>query len=283
MTITAKTAVLALFGDPVAHSLSPVLQNGWIKDNRLDAAYVALRVAADDPAAAFAALRAVRFHGANVTVPHKEAACSAADRLDEPAAALNAVNVLRWEADGSVSGFNTDAPGLIAALDECHAGWRSRTGAALVLGAGGAARAAAWGLAHAGVRRILIANRTFARAEEAARRTPRAQAFAWDQLGDLFESADLIVNATTLGMAGAPSIDWPVRRAPSHCIVLDLVYAPMETKLLRSAAARGLTAVDGLGMLIHQGALAFGLWFGITPDVRLARARLTKAIAERGE
>ncbi|MGE3303997.1 MAG: shikimate dehydrogenase [Hyphomonadaceae bacterium] len=281
MRITSRTAVLALFGDPVGHSLSPVMHNGWIGDHGLDAVYVALRIATAQAPNTFVSLRNAGFRGANVTVPHKQSACLAVDSLDPTASALKAVNVLRWEDDGAISGFNTDAPGLVSALDESHAGWRSTTGAAVVLGAGGAARAAVWGLAQAGVKRVLVVNRTLARAEETAALTPRAHAFAWDQLGDLFASADLIVNTTTLGMAGSPPMEWPIERTPDHCIVMDSVYAPLETELLRAARARGLTTVDGLGMLIHQGALAFDIWFGVTPDVLLARVRLMQAISDR--
>jgi shikimate dehydrogenase len=267
----------------VSHSLSPVMHNGWIDDFNLDAVYVALRVAAGDQALGFEGLRAMRLFGANVTVPHKQAACLIADRLDPAASALKAVNVLRWERDGTVSGFNSDAYGLVAALDESQSGWRSMTGTALVLGAGGAARAAAWGLAHAGVRRVLIANRTPQRAAEVAGVSERCMAFPWEDMGDLFESADLIVNTTTLGMLGSPQFDWPIARAPNHCIVMDAVYTPLETPLLHAARARGMMTVDGLGMLIHQGALSFEIWFGLTPDVRLARGRLMRAIAEKEE
>lgn len=285
MNVTASTSVLALLGDPVGHSLSPVMHNGWIADHDLDAVYVALRLAADDPSAAFAALRSQRFRGCNITVPHKQTACLVADKLDPAASALGALNTLRWEEDGTISGYNTDAPGLIAALDESHAGWRSMTGTALVLGAGGAGRGVAYGLCQAGVRRILIANRTRSAADEIASLTPRCQAFDWSELGELFESADLIVNSTSIGMAkgglAAPEGGWPVKRAPNHAVIMDAVYAPLETELLRAARDRGLVALDGLGMLIHQGALAFDIWFGIKPDVRLARARLMQAIAER--
>lgn len=283
MNITAKTSILAVLGDPVGHSLSPVMHNGWIDDFGLDAAYIALRVPADDEAGAFEGLRALRFFGANITVPHKLSACLIADRLDPAASSLKAANVLRWERDGSISGFNTDAYGVIAALDESHGGWRSMTGTAVVLGAGGAARAAAWGLAQAGVRRVLIANRTAQRAHDVASISDRCYAFPWEQMGDLFESADLIVNTTTLGMAGAPPFDWPVERAPNHCIIMDAVYAPLETGLLRAARGRGLNVIDGLGMLIHQGALSFEIWFGLQPDVRLARARLMRAVEDREE
>jgi shikimate dehydrogenase len=280
MHVTARTPVLALLGDPVSHSLSPVMQNGWLQDSGRDGVYIALQVRADT-SEAFQALRAARFFGANVTVPHKQTACLLADRLDPAASALKAVNVLRWEEDGTVSGFNTDSPAIAAALDDAHSGWRSTTGAALVIGAGGAGRAAAWSLAQSGVHKVMIANRTRAKADEVARVSPRCEAFDWHRLPELFAAADLIVNCSSLGMAGSPNMEWPVERAQSHCVIMDAVYAPLETELLRQARGVGLTAIDGLGMLIHQGALAFDIWFGVMPDVRSARARLMRAIAER--
>jgi shikimate dehydrogenase len=281
MRITSKTELLALLGDPVSHSLSPILHNTWIDASGADAVYFALRIAKSRAGQVFENLSAYGLKGANVTVPHKALAAKAADRLDEPAGALEAANVLRWEADGSVSAFNTDVHGVIAALDDAHAGWRSRTGAALVLGAGGAGKAAAWALSQAGVKRILIANRTQTSAEDLARCVPRAEACAWRMLEDLFGSADLIVNATSLGMSGAPEPEWPVARAPAHAIVMDAVYAPLETRLLRAARARGLVALDGLGMLVHQAALAFEIWFGEKPDIELGRAAMQAALAER--
>jgi shikimate dehydrogenase len=279
--MTDKSALLALFGDPVDHSLSPVMHNAWLADHGIEGAYAPYRISVADAPRAFSALRGMELTGANVTVPHKEIAARSVDRLDPVAEALRAVNTIRWEDDGTVSGFNTDAPGLIAALDESSVGWRSMTGAALVIGAGGAGRAAAWALAQAGVSRVLIVNRTAAKAQEAAAVTPRALPFPWVKLGDLFESADLIVNTTTLGMARAPHMDWPIERAPSYAIVMDAVYAPLETPLLAAARARGMKTVDGLGMLIHQGALAFELWFGVKPDTDKARQRLLEELTER--
>jgi shikimate dehydrogenase len=281
MSARGAPAMLALFGDPVDHSLSPVMQNAWLQDAGIAGIYTAMRIPTKEAAATFAGLREMALTGANVTVPHKEEAAKHVDRLDEAATALGAVNTLRWEADGAVSGFNTDAPGLIAALDASNTGWRSQTGAALVIGAGGAGRAAAWALAHAGVRRVMICNRTAQRAQEAAARIDKARPFPWAKLGETFESADLIVNTTTLGMVHAPAMDWPIARAPRHAIVMDAVYAPLETPLLAAAAARGMRTIDGLGMLIHQGALAFDIWFGVKPDVAAARHRLLEAIAER--
>lgn len=281
MSVTAKTDVLAILGDPVAHSLSPVLHNAWIQAAGLDAVYTAIRIETGRADAAFAALSAYGLKGANVTVPHKERAAKAADRLDLAAETLKAANVLRWEEDGTLSGFNTDAGGIVAALDDSHAGWRSMTGAALVIGAGGAGRAAAWALSHAGVRRVLIINRTKARAMEAASLIPRAQAFAWSEMGGLFESADLIINTTTLGMKGQPAMEWPLARAPSHALVMDAVYAPLMTPLLAGAQARRLTTLDGLGMLIHQAAATFELWFNRKPSIELGRAAIELELMER--
>lgn len=281
MSARRSPAMLALFGDPVSHSLSPVMHNAWLQDAGIPGAYAAMRIPVKDVAATFRNLREMDLTGANVTIPHKEEAAKAADRLDEAARALNAVNTLRWEEDGSVSGFNTDAPGLIASLDAANLGWRSQTGAAVVVGAGGAGRAAAWALAKAGVRRVMICNRTAQRAQEAAAEIENARPFPWSKLGETFEGADLIVNTTSLGMVHSPPMDWPIERAPAHAIVLDAVYAPLETPLLAAASARGLKTIDGLGMLIHQGALAFEIWFGVKPDVTIARQRLLAAIAER--
>jgi shikimate dehydrogenase len=285
MLLTAKSPILALLGDPVSHSLSPVMQNGWLEDAGLDGVYVALQIKSGDrggdSGGAFQALRAMQFYGANVTVPYKQIACLVADRLDPAAGALKAANVLRWEEDGTVSGYNTDAPAIVASLDDAHSGWRSQTGAALVVGAGGAGRAAAWALAQAGVHRVMIANRTRAKADEVAKVGSRCEAHDWDKLPELFAAADLIVNCSSLGMVGSPGMDWPVHRAPKHCVVMDAVYAPLETDLLRQARGVGLNAVDGLGMLIHQGALAFDIWFDMMPSIEAARVRLTRALAER--
>jgi shikimate dehydrogenase len=185
--------------------------------------------------------------------------------------------VLKFEGD-QVEAFNTDAPGFVASLDDDAPGWRASVGTALVLGAGGAARAIAFGLSQAGVERIVIANRTAARAHEAAGAIPGAEVMGWDDLAGAFAQADLIVNATSAGLSGAASPDWPVQSAPEHAIVADAVYKPLATPLLVAARARGLASVDGLGMLVHQGAAAFRIWFGVAPDARDARSRLERIL-----
>ena len=271
--ITAKTALLGIFGDPVGHSLSPVMHNGWLDDYGIDAVFVALPLKSADAKAAFTALKGLGLKGASVTVPHKEAAAAAADRSEAPAA-----NVLRWEADGTVSAFNTDGAGFLAALTEAAPAWRESVKQILILGAGGAAIGIAAMLS--GVAPMRIANRTLARAETLAAQFRDARAAAWDELPNLFANADLVVHTTTMGMGANPSPDWPVARCKPGAIVVDIVYRPLETPLLKAARARGLVAVDGLGMLIHQGVLAFELWFGVRPDPAAARRRMLRALGE---
>ncbi|MGE0741491.1 MAG: shikimate dehydrogenase [Hyphomonadaceae bacterium] len=272
MKLTARTKLLAVIGDPVAHSLSPIMQNGWIADHGLDAVYVALQLKSNHPVAAIRALKSYGFAGANVTVPHKESAAQAADRSETTAA-----NVLCWSDDGLLVAHNTDGVGFLDALTEAAADWRTRVSRVLIVGAGGAAVGVAQALSpHAAT--IHIANRTAERAEAVARGLPNGRALRWDDLERAFGAADLIVQTTTLGMEGEPAPEWPVAYCRPTAIIADIVYRPLETELLAAARARGLTTMDGLGMLIHQGARAFELWFGVKPDTNQARKRLIEAL-----
>lgn len=261
----------AVIGDPVSHSLSPLMHTGWIADHELDATYEAYQLRSDDPVAAIRGL--TQFAGMNVTVPHKEAAAAAADRSETGVA-----NVLRWEVDGSLSAFNTDGLGFLDALDEAASGWRSHVKHALVLGAGGAAQGIA-GMVSPYLTAVSVANRTRARAEELVKALPNGQVRDWADLSGAFAEADLIVQTTTLGMAGTESPAWPFEMCRAETIAADIVYRPLETPFLAGARARGLKTVDGLGMLIHQGALSFEIWHGIKPDTAKARARLEAALA----
>ncbi|MBN8607125.1 MAG: shikimate dehydrogenase [Caulobacterales bacterium] len=272
MNITAATKLLAVIGDPVRHSLSPVMHNGWIADHGLDAVYVALPLKSDDPVAAIRTLKGLGFTGLNVTVPHKEAAALAADRTEQAVA-----NVLRWENDGALSAFNTDGAGFIDALAETAPDWRARVKRVLVLGAGGAGLGIGQALAPH-VDTVHFANRTISRAEAAAATLPNGRVLRWDELERGFGAADLIVQATTLGMSGQATQDWPIANVRGSAILADIVYRPLETEFLRAGRARGLVTMDGLGMLIHQGARAFELWFGVKPDAKKARARLLAAL-----
>lgn len=272
MSITAATQTLAIIGDPVGHSLSPVMHNGWFADHGIDAVFVALQLRSSDAHAAIQALKGFGLKGASVTVPHKEAAARAADQGD-----VDVANVLRWENDGSVSAFNTDGAGFLDALSEAAPDWRGRVQRVLIVGAGGGGLGVAQAIAPH-VATVHFINRTIERAEAAARLIPNGRALRWDDLERAFGGADLIVQATTLGMVGQPSPDWPVANCRANAIVADIVYRPLETDLLRAARARGLVTMDGLGMLIHQGVRAFELWFGVKPDAKRARERLVAAL-----
>ncbi|MES1157269.1 MAG: shikimate dehydrogenase [Alphaproteobacteria bacterium] len=277
--ITAQTQLLAIFGDPVGHSLSPVMHNGWIEDHGLDAVFVALQLKSDDAAGVFRALKSLRLKGASVTVPHKEAAAAAADNGE-----FRVANTLRWEPDGTVTAFNTDGDGFLDALTEAAPGWASHVDNVLMLGAGGAAMGIHRAL-HPGPEHdinFFVVNRTRARAAALAQSTTRTWDRNWEELPSLFGSADLIIQTTTLGMNGNQSPAWPVERCKPSAIVVDIVYRPLETPLLKAARAQGLTAVDGLGMLIHQGVRAFEYWFGIKPDPASARRRMLAALGEQG-
>lgn len=271
MSITAATKVYAVIGDPVSHSLSPVMHNGWIADHGLDAVYVALPLKSEDPVAAIRALTG--FAGLNVTVPYKEAAAKAAARREGAVA-----NVLRKEDDGSFSGFNTDGAGFLDSLAERVPDWRAQVRRVLILGAGGGALGIGQALSPF-VDTVHFANRTAARADQTAAAIPNGRTMRWDDLERGFGHADLIVQATTLGMEGQDEITWPIAFCRPNAIVADIVYRPLETALLRVARERKLQTVDGLGMLIHQGARSFELWFGIKPDTAKARERLIAALA----
>ncbi len=279
MTITGATKVLAILGNPVTHSLSPQMHAGWIADHGIDAAYVALPLAHDGVTEALRALRGVGFHGANVTVPFKEAAASAADVRSTDVEALGVANTLHWK-DGTLHAHNTDWRGARRALDEVVPQWTRDVRHAVVVGGGGAARAMAYGVAQEGGPRVIIVNRSLEKARAIAT-SLGAETRDWSDLPAALSDADLIINATSLGMTGAASIDWPLAGAKPTAIVFDAVYAPLETDLLKAARARGLRTVDGLGMLIHQGALAFEIWFGIKPDTAKARERLLAILAAR--
>ncbi|MBC7769347.1 MAG: shikimate dehydrogenase [Phycisphaerales bacterium] len=272
MNITAATKVFAVIGDPVSHSLSPLMHNGWIADHGLDAVYVALPLRSEDPVAAIRAMKGLGFAGLNVTVPHKEAAARAADRGD-----LSVANVLWWDENGILSAYNTDGLGFLDALSEAAPDWRTSVKRVLIVGAGGAAVGIGQALSPH-VDRVHFANRTHARGEAAAAMFQNGRTLRWDDLERGFGAADLIVQTTTLGMAGQPAQAWPLEFCRPTAIVADIVYRPLETGLLRAARARGQVTMDGLGMLIHQGARAFEIWFGVKPDVVKARERLTAAL-----
>lgn len=260
-------------GWPVAHSRSPLIHGHWLKTLRIAGSYDRIAVPPADIARFLADLPTSGLVGCNVTVPHKEAAFAAADRFDDIALAIGAVNTL-WLEDGQRLATNTDGPGFLANLDETVPSWSTRPGAALVLGAGGAARAIVWGLRERGFA-VRIVNRTVERAKDlAARFGADATAHPLDAASALAAEADIVVNTTTLGMAGSEPLPLDMDRLRPGTIACDIVYTPLITPFLAAAAARGLPTVDGLGMLLHQAVVGFSHWFGVRPKVTPELRRL---------
>ena len=265
----AETTRAFVCGHPIAHSRSPRIHGYWLKEYGIAGSYEAVDVAPADAAGFFATLREKGFAGGNVTIPHKEAAFAAAARRDAAATRIGAVNTL-WFEDGVLTGGNTDAEGFAANLDEHAPGW-TKAGPAVVLGAGGAARAVIQALKERGFTDIRVANRTISRAVELADRFgPGVTAHPSAATGELLTDAGLLVNTTALGMAGkegAGELPADPEMLPRHAIVTDIVYVPLETPLLCAARERRLKTVDGLGMLLHQAVPGFERWFGRRPEV----------------
>lgn len=277
MTASGGTGRAAcVIGWPAAHSRSPLIHRYWLKLHGIVGDYRAEAIPPERFAAFVQNLAAHGYVGANVTVPHKTAAL-ALSQPDARAQAIGAANTL-WLDHGILRATNTDAEGFIGNLDAAAPGWDAGIDTVLVLGAGGSARAVVFGLIDRGVPRVLIANRTLGRGEAlAADFSPAAQAIAWEAVGEHLGATRLLVNTTTLGMAGQPPLVIALDRLPDDAVVADLVYVPLETGLLTAARGRGLRCADGLGMLLHQAVRGFALWFGVTPQVTAALRALVEA------
>jgi shikimate dehydrogenase len=275
-----KARAACLIGWPAAHSRSPLIHHYWLETLGIEGGYNIEAVPPEGFAEFVLHLKAHGFVGANVTIPHKEHAL-ALSKPDARARAVGAANTL-WYENGELRSTNTDIEGFIDNLDACVPGWDEAT-EALVLGAGGASRAVVFGLIERGIKRVHLANRTLERAAALADRFgANVLPVAWDAIADLLPRAKLLVNATSLGMHGQPALDLDTGLLPSHAVVADLVYVPLQTPLLAAARARGLKTADGLGMLLHQAVRGFELWFGqrptVTPELRaLVEADLTRA------
>lgn len=272
-----------VIGRPVAHSRSPLIHGHWLRELGLPGSYDRIEVAPEALPAFLRGFAERGFVGGNVTVPHKEAVAALAHALSPAARRLGAANTLTLDENGRVVGDNTDGPGFLASLaDAAGAGWRDGVREAFVLGAGGAARAIVAALLDAGLDRIVVASRNPARAEPLRAFDPARVALApWPEPGARLPPADLVVNTTTRGMNGIDPLDLDLAALPPHALVADIVYVPLETALLARARARGLVAVDGLGMLLHQAAPGFEAWFGQRPTVTPALRALIVADIER--
>jgi shikimate dehydrogenase len=287
MKITGTTRLAGIIGWPVSHSRSPVLHGFWLDETGVDGAYLPLPVKPDHIEQALRALPVLGFRGCNLTVPHKQAALAIVDRIDPLARRIGAINTIMVAPDGSLQGTNTDIFGFSENLRELAPQWKPTSGPAVVLGAGGAARAVVAALSDAGTAEIRIVNRTLARAEALAGDllTPqtRITIHSWDEASAVLRDAGLLVNTTSLGMVREPPLVLDLSPLPLSAPVVDVVYVPLETDLLAAARQRGHPAVDGLGMLLHQGRPGFESWFGAPVRVTdgLRRAILATLAPQR--
>ena len=255
-----------VIGWPVEHSRSPRLHNFWLGRHCIDGSYVKLPVPPDQLAATLRYLRHEGFAGANVTIPHKEAVLGLCDTLDGSARRAGAVNTLVFDA-GGIHGSNTDGAGFLANLEEQSGRPYGLSFApALLLGAGGAARAIAAALLDAGVK-VTVANRNRERADAMATALPGLNVLPWEQRASALADTALLINATSLGMQGQPPLEVDFAVADPALVVADIVYVPLRTRFLDDAAGRGLRTIEGLGMLLHQAVPGFAAWFGVTPVV----------------
>jgi shikimate dehydrogenase len=265
-----------IMGHPVAHSRSPMLHGYWLRTLGIDGTYELADVAPEKFDAFFRGLKANGFVGGNITIPHKEAAYRLVDRRERAADAIGAVNTVWYEGDVLIGG-NTDWLGLVGSLDDIHPGWDKPPGKVVVLGAGGSARASVFGFTERGFT-VSIVNRTHERAEKlAAAFGSRAAAHGFDALPKLLGEADVLINNTSLGMAGKPPLELDLSALKKTAIVYDVVYVPLETELLKAAKARGHRTVDGLSMLLYQAVVGFSHWFGVTPKVTAEQRAILEA------
>ncbi|WP_406647272.1 shikimate dehydrogenase [Aliisedimentitalea scapharcae] len=264
----AKIPLAGVIGSPVAHSRSPRVHRHWLNTYGLQGYYIPMDVASKDLEQVIRTLPDMGFVGANVTIPHKEAVMSIADQITDRATLIGAANTLIFRPDGKIHADNTDGYGFITNLQQGAPDWDAKAGPAVVLGAGGAARAVVASLVEAGAPEILLTNRTRGRAEQLREDFgQRIKVVDWVQAGNLFEGANLVVNTTSLGMVGKPELRVPLDGLEPGTLVTDLIYAPLQTRLLRIAEEVGCQTVDGLGMLLHQAVPGFERWFGQRPDV----------------
>lgn len=273
--MTAKARAACVIGWPIGHSRSPLIHNYWLKKYGIAGEYRPEAVPPAEFKAFVQSLAARGYVGANVTVPHKESAL-ACSQPDDRARAIGAANTL-W-LDGTLRSTNTDVEGFLDNLDACAPGWDRDLRHAVVLGAGGAARAVIYGLLERGVERVVVANRTLSRAEALRERFgARIAPTRWEERDAALAGSALVVNTTTLGMHGQPALGIDIGRLPRHAIVADLVYVPLVTPLAAAARSAGLRVADGLGMLMHQAVRGFSLWFGKKPEVTAELRTLLEA------
>ena len=257
-----------VLGNPIAQSKSPRLHRHWLRKYGLLGDYVPLHVSEENLETVVRAMPKMGFVGANVTLPHKIAVMQFADQITDRATLIGAANTLTFKDDGKIIADNTDGYGFMANLKQNAPDWDPTSGPAVLLGAGGAARAIIVALADAGVTEILLTNRTRTKADALrAEFGTRIRVVDWVQAGNILEGAATVINSTSLGMTGNAALRIPLDGLTKGTLVTDIVYSPLRTRLLEEAETAGCTVVDGLGMLLHQGVPGFERWFGVRPEV----------------
>ena len=257
-----------VIGDPIAHSLSPRLHGHWLKRYGLKGHYVPLHVTHQNLADVLRILPDMGFVGVNITIPHKEFVLSLATHVSDRAALIGAANTLTFLGNGQIQADNTDGIGFLSNIRQNLPGWTAATGPALVLGAGGAAKAIVSALINDGAPKVTVVNRTRLRADALKDQFgARVETQDWTRIPDLVGDVALIVNTTSLGMAGQSPLIIDLSRLTPPTVVTDIVYKPLDTELLETARQMGCETVDGLGMLLHQAVPGFERWFGYTPMV----------------
>jgi shikimate dehydrogenase len=257
-----------VMGWPVAHSRSPKIHNYWLQKHGLNGSYVLLPVAPGNLKVALPGLAALGFRGCNVTIPHKVDAMALVHELDPVARRMGALNTIVVQPDGSFKGFNNDGFGYIQSLLDAKPDWRADAGPITVLGAGGAARAVVLSLAERGANEIRVINRSFDKAQALANEFGGPiKALPWSERHAALADIALLVNTTNQGMHGNPDLDLQLDALPVSALVSDVIYVPLETRLLAAARKRGNATVNGLGMLLNQARPAFHAWFGVMPEV----------------
>ena len=266
--MTEKLLLAGVIGDPIAHSRSPMLHGHWLRRYGINGHYVPLHVTRERLHDTLQLLPDLGFKGINVTIPHKETVLHLADSVTDRAALIGAANTLTYTASGKLQADNTDGVGFMENIKQYTPGWSASEGPALVLGAGGAARAVISALLSDGCPHVFLVNRTRSRAEALQDHFgAKVHVADWTRIPNVLDEVALLVNTTSLGMVGKPPLHIDLDRLNPHTVVNDIVYTPLRTELLEEAAARGCHTVDGLGMLLHQAMPGFERWFGVRPEV----------------
>lgn len=284
MNITSKTKTLGIFGHPISHTLSPVMHNAVIKALGLDMAYLPFEVKPPNLKEAINGIKSLGIIGVNITIPHKESVIRFLDDISEEARLVGAVNTI-VNKDRKLVGYNTDGSGYMASLKE-ELGFNPKSKRIIIIGAGGAARGILAALATQKPKSITVANRTLSRAVSLIKafkgkfRDTRFEAINLDDnmLKMSFNSVDLLINTTSVGMKQGKALKIPLETLPKIAIVSDIIYNPLETLLLKKAKKIGLTTHGGLGMLVHQGARSFKLWTGMDAPMNVMRKAALKAL-----